>query len=84
VAWNTLWAFVREANRVARVAGEPEICEDALAVNQRQHKVTGVGTCIGLDHLLLAPGVYLCAGYLPFPRRGARAFMMEVTSVGRF
>ncbi|KAE8907765.1 hypothetical protein PF005_g16827 [Phytophthora fragariae] len=71
-------------NRSARAAKKPEICEDTLRVNQVQERLTGVSSCLGLDNLLLAPGVYLCAGSSPGPQRKSHAFTMIVTTAGRF
>ncbi|EGZ30541.1 hypothetical protein PHYSODRAFT_475383 [Phytophthora sojae] len=84
VVWSTLWTFVRQQNRSARAAEKPEICEDTLRVNQVQERLTGVSSCLGLDNLLLAPGVYLCAGSSPGPQRTSYAFTMIVTTDGRF
>ncbi|KAE8912274.1 hypothetical protein PF005_g18584 [Phytophthora fragariae] len=84
VVWSTLWTFVRQQNRSARAAEKPEICEDTLRVNQVQERLTGVSSCLGLDNLLLAPGVYLCAGSSPGPQRKSHAFTMIVTTAGRF
>ncbi|KUG00871.1 hypothetical protein AM587_10000084 [Phytophthora nicotianae] len=84
VVWSTLWTFIRNSNRAARAAGRAEICEDTISVNQVQFRLEGVQACIGLDFLLLAPGVYLCAGVLPGPQRKSHAFMLQVTKHGRF
>ncbi|KAE9099971.1 hypothetical protein PF010_g14993 [Phytophthora fragariae] len=66
------------------VQAAKEICEDTLRVNQVQERLTGVSSCLGLDNLLLAPGVYLCAGSSPGPQRKSHAFTMIVTTAGRF
>ncbi|KAG6942412.1 hypothetical protein JG687_00019077 [Phytophthora cactorum] len=71
VMWTTVWAFIRRNNRLARVTGGSEICEDTVSVNRTQFRLTGVQTCVGLDHLLLAPGQ-------------VAAFALEVTWAGRF
>ncbi|ETN17014.1 hypothetical protein PPTG_06075 [Phytophthora nicotianae INRA-310] len=62
VVWSTLWTFSRTSNRAARAAGRAEICEDTIGVNQVQFRLKDVQACVGLDFLLLAPDVYLCAG----------------------
>ncbi|KAG2989748.1 hypothetical protein PC121_g11257 [Phytophthora cactorum] len=67
VMWTTVWAFIRRNNRLARVSGGSEICEDTVSVNRTQFRLTGVQTCVGLDHLLLAPGVYICVGSVAGP-----------------
>ncbi|GMF16022.1 unnamed protein product [Phytophthora fragariaefolia] len=59
VVWSTIWTFIRQRNRAARATGTFEIWEDTLSIYQTQYRLTGVETCVGLDHLLLAPGVYL-------------------------
>ncbi|EEY60900.1 uncharacterized protein PITG_13662 [Phytophthora infestans T30-4] len=84
VVWSTLWTFIQNSNRAARAAGRAEICEDTIGVNQVQFRLEGVQACVGLDFLLLAPGVYLCAGVLPGPQRKSHAFMLQVTKHVRF
>ncbi|GMF38474.1 unnamed protein product [Phytophthora fragariaefolia] len=84
VVWSTLWSFIRQVNRSARGAGRPQICKYTIRVNQIQSRLSGVETCLGLEHLLLAPGVYLCAGILAGPQRKSHAFMLQVTTAGRF
>ncbi|KAF1790208.1 hypothetical protein GQ600_25565 [Phytophthora cactorum] len=50
VVWTAVWAFIRRTNRLARVSGGYEICEDTVSVTQTQFRLTGVQTCVGLDH----------------------------------
>jgi len=84
VAWTTLRKFVRRLNAAARAAGMREVNMDTFAVNQRQNIPSGANAVIVLDHLLLEPGVYIVAGHYPYPRRRSHAFVMEVTTRGRF
>ncbi|POM64579.1 Hypothetical protein PHPALM_19876 [Phytophthora palmivora] len=51
----------RRVNRCARRAGRPQLCENTIRVNQIQFRLSGVETCLGLEHLLLVPAVVLCA-----------------------
>ncbi|KAG2825408.1 hypothetical protein PC112_g9702 [Phytophthora cactorum] len=44
VMWTTVWAFIRRNNRLARVSGGSEICEDTVSVNRTQFRLTGVQT----------------------------------------
>ncbi|GMG15829.1 unnamed protein product [Phytophthora fragariaefolia] len=71
VVWPTLWSFIWQVNRSARGAGRPQICEDTIRVNQIQFRLSGVETCLGLEHLL---------GH----QRKSHAFMLQVTTAGRF
>ncbi|KAF1786887.1 hypothetical protein GQ600_235 [Phytophthora cactorum] len=71
VVWTAVWAFIRLTNRLARVRGSSEICEDTVSVNQTQLRLNGVQTGVGMDHLLLAPGK-------------SHAFALEVTRAGWF
>ncbi|KAF1785575.1 hypothetical protein GQ600_15219 [Phytophthora cactorum] len=41
VVWTAVWAFIRRTNRLARVSGGSEICEDTVSVNQTQFRLTG-------------------------------------------
>ncbi|KAG2887855.1 hypothetical protein PC119_g19985 [Phytophthora cactorum] len=38
----------------------------------------------GLGYLLLAPGLYLVAGFAPYPARCSHAFVLGVTVTGRY
>ncbi|KAG2993977.1 hypothetical protein JG687_00017763 [Phytophthora cactorum] len=84
VVWTTVWAFIRLTNRLARVRGSSEICEDTVSVNQTQLRLNGVQTGVGMDHLLLAPGVYICVGSVAGPPGKSHAFALEVTRAGWF
>lgn len=84
VMWSTLETFVRRMNVAARTRGDPELCQATLAVNQRQCVLSGPDSALGLDNLLLAPGIYLVAGHTPYPTRRSHAFVLEVTAAGRF
>ncbi|EGZ14977.1 hypothetical protein PHYSODRAFT_301717 [Phytophthora sojae] len=55
-----------------------------LRVSQTQFRLSGVETCLALEHLMLTPEVYLCAGILAGPQRKPHAFMLQVTTAGCF
>ncbi|KAG6946963.1 hypothetical protein JG688_00015754 [Phytophthora aleatoria] len=71
VVRTAVWTFIRRTNRLSRVSRGSEICEYTVSVNQTQFRLTGVQTCVDLDHLLLAPGK-------------SHAFALEMTRAGRF
>ncbi|KAG3054559.1 hypothetical protein PI125_g25845 [Phytophthora idaei] len=84
VVWTTLQTFIRRLNAAARAVGGPEICMDTVAVNQRQAVLSGPNTVLALEYLLLAPGLYLVAGFAPYPARRSHAFVLEATVTGRY
>ncbi|EEY58824.1 uncharacterized protein PITG_11798 [Phytophthora infestans T30-4] len=55
-----------------------------LGWGEVQFRLEGVQACVGLEFLLLAPGVYLCAGVLPGSQRKSHALMLQVTKHGCF
>ncbi|KAG3133957.1 hypothetical protein PI126_g18915 [Phytophthora idaei] len=57
---------------------------DTVAVNQRQAVLSGPNTVLALEYLLVAPGLYLVAGFAPYPARCSHAFVLEVTVTGRY
>ncbi|KAG2782733.1 hypothetical protein PC129_g23004 [Phytophthora cactorum] len=84
VVWTPLQTFIRRLNAAARAVGDPEICMDTVAVNQRQAVLSDPNTVLALEYLLLAPRLYLVAGFAPYPARRSHAFVLEVTVTGRY
>ncbi|KAG3032426.1 hypothetical protein PC123_g3620 [Phytophthora cactorum] len=83
VVWTTLQTFIRRLNAAALAVGGPEICMDTVAVKQRQAVLSGPNN-VPLEYLLLAPGLYLVAGFAPYPARRSHAYVLEVTVTGRY
>lgn len=84
VVWPTLFRFTKWLNRRARALGSPELHQDTLEQNLHADSVSGQNTTAYLLAMGLARGVYICAGYHPYPRRLAHCFVLEVTPMGYF
>ncbi|GMF35537.1 unnamed protein product [Phytophthora fragariaefolia] len=84
VVWPTLFCFTKWLNRRARMLVSHEVRRDTLAQNLHTHTVSGQNTTAHLLSMGLRPGVYICAGFHPHPRRRAHCSVLEVTPTGYF
>lgn len=84
IVWEMLLRFVKFANLRSRRLGLPELCQDTIGCNLYQDSVTGPRAIDYISTLGLPTGVYICAGFHPWPKRSSHCFLLYVDDEGQF